>query len=77
MRKALGMDLNTSAEEAMKRYWIMGDFLEKGEIKKQKINGDIKKREKLLAKYKKAVSKFNSALKDKEYENLYDEIQKK
>mgnify|MGYP006167594783 FL=1 len=77
MRKALGMDLNTSTEEAMKRYWIMGDFLEKGEIKKKKINRDTKKREKLLAKYKKAVSIFNSALKDKEYENLYDEIQKK
>ena len=30
MRKALGMNLNTSVEEAMERYWVMGDFLEKG-----------------------------------------------
>ena len=76
MRKSLGMDLNTSIEEAMERYWIMGDFLQKGEIKKEKISKDIKKREKLLAKYKKAVNKFNSALKDKEDENLYNKIKK-
>ena len=77
MRKALGMDLNTSVEEAMERYWVMGDFLEKGEIKKQKISKDIKKRGALLAKYKKAVSGFNSTLKNQEDEKLYNEIQKK
>ena len=74
MRKSLGMDLNTSIEEAMERYWIMGDFLQKGEIKKEKISKDIKKREKLLTKYKKAVNKFNSALKNKEDEELYNTI---
>ena len=35
MRKAMGMDLNTSIEEVMERYWIMGDFLEKGKVEKQ------------------------------------------
>ena len=74
MRKSLGMDLNTSIEEAMERYWIMGDFLQRGEIKKEKVSKDIKKREKLLAKYKKAVKKFNSALKNKEDEDLYNKI---
>jgi len=78
MRKALGMNLNTSVEEAMERYWVMGDFLEKGKIEKQeKISKDMKKRKKLLAKYKKAVSGFNSTLKNQEYEKLYNEIQKK
>ena len=77
MRKSLGMDLNTSIEEAMERYWIMGDFLQKGEIKKEKISKDIKKRVKLLAKYKKAVNKFNSALKNKEDEDLYKKIENK
>ncbi len=77
MRKSLGMDLNTSIEEAMERYWIMGDFLQKGEIKKEKISKDIKKREKLLAKYKKAVNKFNSALKNKEDEDLFNKIKNK
>ena len=77
MRKSLGMDLNTSIEEAMERYWIMGDFLQKGEIKKEKISKDIKKREKLLAKYKKAVNKFNTELKNKEDEDLYKKIENK
>ena len=78
MRKALGMDLNTSVEEAMERYWVMGDFLEKGKVEKQeKISKDMKKRKKLLAKYKKAVSGFNSTLKKQEDENLYNEIQNK
>jgi len=77
MRKSLGMDLNMSIEKAMERYWIMGDFLQKGEIKNAKISKDIKKREKLLAKYKKAVNKFNSALKNKEDEDLFNKIKKK
>ena len=77
MRKSLGMDLNTSTEEAMERYWIMGDFLQKGEIKKVKVSKDIKKREKLLAKYKKEVNKFNSKLKNKEDEDLYNKIKNK
>ena len=77
MRKSLGMDLNMSIEKAMERYWIMGDFLQKGEIKNAKISKEIKKREKLLAKYKKAVNKFNSALKNKEDEDLYNKIKKK
>ena len=77
MRKALGMDLNTSVEEAMERYWVMGDFLEKGEIKKQKISKDIKKRGVLLAKYKKAVVDFKSSIKKQGDEELYDKIKKK
>ena len=64
MRKALGMDLNTSIEDAMERYWVMGDFLEKGEIKKQKISKDIKKRGLLLDKYIKAVKNFKSSIKN-------------
>ena len=77
MRKALGMDLNTSVEEAMERYWVMGDFLEKGEIKKQKISKDIKKRGLLLAKYKKAVVDFKSSIENQEEEELFDKIMKK
>ena len=77
MRKALGMDLNTSVEEAIERYWVMGDFLEKGEIKKQKISKDIKKRGLLLAKYKKAVVDFKSSIQKQEDEKLYDKIKKK
>ena len=77
MRKALGMDLNTSVEEAMERYWILGDFLEQGEIKKKKVDKDIKKRGALLTKYQKAISDFNSAIKNQADEKLYAEINKK
>ena len=76
MRKALGMDLNTSTEDAMERYWVMGDFLERGEIKKQKISNDIKKRGLLLAKYKKAVNNFKSSIKNQEEKELYNKIKK-
>ena len=55
----------------------MGDFLQKGEIKKEKISKDIKKREKLISQYKKAVNNFNTALKNKHYEDLYNKIEKK
>ena len=74
MRKALGMDLNTSIEDAMERYWVMGDFLEKGEIKKQKISKDIKKRGLLLDKYIKAVKNFKSSIKNQEEKELYNKI---
>ena len=77
MRKSLGMTLDTSPEEAMERYWVMGDFLNKGKINEEKISKDIKKREKLIEKYKKSVNKFHSVLKNKENKNLYDEIEKK
>jgi len=77
MRKSLGMDLSVTTEEAMERYWVMGDFLNKGKIKEDKINKDIKKREKLIAKYKKAVNKFNSSLKNKENKDLYNKIEER
>ncbi len=77
MRKSLGMDLNTSVEESMERYWIMGDFLGRGEIKKEKLSKEIKKREKLLIKYKQAVNRFNAKLKNQKDEDLYNDIKKK
>ena len=38
MRSTLGMDLNIGVEEAIENFWLMGDFLELGEIKKQTKN---------------------------------------
>ena len=77
MREALGMDLNTPVEEAMMRFWTLGDFLNQGKANKREVNKEIKKRRKLLVKYKKAISSFNSALKSRDDENLYNEILKK
>ena len=77
MRNTLGMDLNTSVEAAIERYWVLGDFLEKGKIKKQKISKDTKQRAVLLAKYKKAVVDFKSSIKRKKDKELYDKIKGK
>ena len=51
MRSALGMDLNTSVEDALEVYWIMGEFLDLGVFKEQKISKDLRSRKKFLNKY--------------------------
>ena len=77
MRNALGMDLNTSVEDAIEIYSIMANFLNMGTPKEQKISKELKLRNKFLEDYKSVVSKFNSQLKSYENENLYDQIEKK
>ena len=77
MREALGMDMNTPVEEAMMRFWTLGDFLNQGKANKREVSKEIKQRRILLVKYKKAISSFNTALKSEGDENLYNEILKK
>ena len=77
MRSALGMDLNTSVEEALEVYWIMSEFLDLGVVKKQKISKDLKSRKKFLAQYKNTISKFNSEFKKNKDKYLYDYIERK
>ena len=77
MRSALGMDLNTPVEEAMMRFWTLGDFLNQGKANKREVSKEIKQRRILLVKYKKAISSFNTALKSEGDENLYNEILRK
>ena len=48
MRKALGMDLNTSVEDAIEVYSIMANFLSIGTPKKQKISKELKLRNNLV-----------------------------
>jgi hypothetical protein len=55
----------------------LGDFLEQGKMNKREVSKEIKQRRNLLAKYKKAISGFNTALKSKNDENLYNKILKK
>ncbi len=74
MREALGMDLNTSTEEAMETFWALGDYLEKGKVVKKKVHPDIKKRKKLLSKYKARIADFKSKLETKKDNELYDQI---
>ena len=49
MRTALGMDLNTSVEDALEIYWVMASFLDLGVAKKQKISKDLKLRKQFFA----------------------------
>ena len=77
MRNALGMDLDTSVEDAIEVYSIMANFLNMGTPKEQKISNELKLRNKFLKNYKSIVSKFNSQFKNYDNENLYDQIKKK
>ena len=77
MRSALGMDLNTSVEDALEVYWIMGEFLNLGVFKEQKISKDLRSRKKFLNKYKDIVLKFNSEFKKNKDKPLYDSIERK
>ena len=76
MRSALGMDLNTSVEDALEVYWIMSEFLDLGVTKKQRISKDLKSRKKFLAEYKNTISKFNSEFKKNKDKSLYDFIER-
>ena len=62
MRSSLGMDLNVSTEQAMENYWIMGDFVSKGEKKENKISKEINSRKKILEKYKGTVANLKTSL---------------
>ena len=65
MRSALGMTLETPTEEAIKRFWTLGEFLNLGTPKKLgKLDGDMEKRKKLLQRYKSTVSKLNEKLEE-------------
>ena len=77
MRNALGMDLDTSVEDAIEVYSIMANFLNMGTPKEQEISKELKLRNKFLEDYKSVISKFNSQFKSYDNENLYEQIKKK
>ena len=65
MREALGMNSETPANEAIKKFWLLGEFLELGTaVKHEKLSTDLKKRQDLLGEYKKQISSFKRKLED-------------
>jgi len=65
MREALGMSLDLSTKEVLKRYWILGSFLDLGVGKDlKKISPELQARRKLLAEYRNNISKLKKKLKD-------------
>ena len=70
MRKALGMDMDTPAKEAIQKFWLLGEFLEMGEpIELEKLDKNLKKRKKLLQKYKAALNRLSEKLEEKQDES--------
>jgi hypothetical protein len=67
MREALGMNSETPAKEAIKKFWLLGEFLDLGTaVENEKLSKDLKKRQELLADYKQKISKLKNKLKDDE-----------
>ena len=67
MREALGFSIDDDVEDVIKGQWLLASFLNNDElkVKKVKLHKDIKKREKLLAKYKSTIAKYKKKLEEK------------
>ena len=67
MRKALGMDMDTPAKEAIQKFWLLGEFLEMGVPTDNNItvNKDIKDRQDKLDVYKATISNLKKKLEER------------
>ena len=65
MREALTMNLETPTKEAMKKFWLLGEFLDLGTgVNHKKLDKDLKERKELLEAYKNKITKLKNKLKD-------------
>ena len=65
MREALGMNLETPAKEAIKKFWLLGEFLDLGTgVNNKKLAKDLKERQKLLEAYKVEIANLKKKLQD-------------
>ena len=65
MREALGMNSDTPAKEAIKKFWLLGEFLDLGTgVKNKKLDKDLKKRKELLEAYKLQIASLKKKLQD-------------
>jgi len=63
MREALGMNLETPPKEAMKKFWLLGEFLDLGTgVKNKKLAKDLKERQKLLEAYRVEIGSLKKKL---------------
>ena len=65
MRGALGMDLELKTDAAIKRFWVLGEFLGKGKPKTRKVDSDLKERKILLDQYRAKVEELKTKLEEK------------
>ena len=65
MREALGMNLETPAKETIKKFWLLGEFLDLGTgVNNKKLAKDLKERQKLLDAYKVEIASLKKKLQD-------------
>ena len=65
MREALGMNSETPTKEAIKKFWLLGEFLDLGTgVNNKKLDKDLKKRQELLEAYKLQIANLKKKLKD-------------
>jgi leucyl aminopeptidase len=65
MREALGMNLDSPTKETIKKFWLLGEFLDLGTgVKNKKLNKDLKERHKLLETYKNEIAALKKKLQD-------------
>ena len=73
MREALGMSLDTPTDEAIKKFWLLGEFLDLGVPQKnEKVDPELEERQKLLDDYKFQIANLKKKLQnDKDLQKLY------
>ena len=65
MREALGMTMETSSKETIKKFWLLGEFLDLGKgVNNKKLAQDLKQRKEKLADYKSEVAKLRKKLEE-------------
>ena len=65
MRSALGMNSETPTKEAIKKFWLLGEFLDLGTgVNKEKLAKDLKKRQELLEAYKLEIVNLKKKLQE-------------
>ena len=65
MREALGMSFDTPTKEAIKKFWLLGEFLDLGTgVENEKLDKDLKERQELLEAYKLQIANLKKKLQD-------------
>ena len=65
MRSALCMNSDTPTKEAIKKFWLLGEFLDLGTgVNKEKLAKDLKKRQELLEAYKLEIVNLKKKLQE-------------
>ena len=65
MREALGMTIETPSKEAIRKFWLLGDFLDLGTgVNNKKLAKDLKQKKEKLADYKLQVTNLRKKLQE-------------